>query len=99
MGATSKSENETYGVRERIVESAAELFAAKGFDATSARDITEHAECSLSSINYHLGGKENLYVEIFKERLTLLREVRVGAINKLMEKKGSRAKLEELLEE
>ena len=98
MCAVLKSESQSYGVRQRIVESAGELFAAKGFDATSARDITEHADCNLSAINYHFGGKENLYFEIFKERLTLLREIRVIAINKLMEKKGSRAGLEELLE-
>jgi AcrR family transcriptional regulator len=98
MCAVSKSESQTYGVRQRITDSAADIFAAKGFDKTTARDITEDAECNLALINYHFGGKENLYAEVFKERLTLLREVRVDAIDKLMRKKGSSADLEELLE-
>jgi TetR/AcrR family transcriptional regulator, regulator of cefoperazone and chloramphenicol sensitivity len=49
--------------RNRILESAGELFAERGFDATNVRDITSSAGTNLAAVNYHFGNKERLYVE------------------------------------
>ena len=38
--------------RERILAAAQKLFADKGFDATSVRDITTEAGCNVASVNY-----------------------------------------------
>ena len=52
-----------------------ELFATRGFQGTSIRDIVKKAETSLSSVNYHFGNKEQLYLEsiryVFLEKLML----------------------------
>ena len=54
--------------RERILDQAERLFATKGFEAVSVREITGAAESNLAAINYHFGNKMNLYLEVFRER-------------------------------
>ena len=49
---------EAEDTRERILIASQKLFADKGFDATSVRDITTEAGCNVASVNYHFGGKE-----------------------------------------
>src|SRR5215510_1851052 len=49
--------------RERIVEAAGEIFAEKGFDATTVRDICQAAGANIAAVNYYFGDKERLYVE------------------------------------
>ena len=44
--------------RERILDAAQELFAAKGFAGTSVREITRLAEVNVAAIHYHFGTKE-----------------------------------------
>ncbi len=50
--------------RDAIVEAAAELFAAKGFRATTVRDIAEEAGILSGSLDAHIATKEDLYLEI-----------------------------------
>lgn len=54
--------------RERILDIAEVLFAQKGFQAVSVREITTAASCNLAAVNYHFGNKENLYLEVFRCR-------------------------------
>src|SRR5919201_4666949 len=49
--------------RQRILETAGPLFAEKGFEATSIRDITARLHSSSAVVNYHFRSKEQLYVE------------------------------------
>lgn len=71
---------------ERILESAQKLFAEKGLDATSVRDITAAAGCNVAAVNYHFGGKENLYLESFKAMLGPLRDQRLAMIAELTQR-------------
>jgi AcrR family transcriptional regulator len=54
--------------KERILDTAEILFAQKGYQAVSVREITSAAECNLAAVNYHFGNKENLYMEVFRSR-------------------------------
>lgn len=54
--------------KERILDTAEILFAQKGYQAVSVRQITSAAECNLAAVNYHFGNKENLYLEVFRSR-------------------------------
>jgi AcrR family transcriptional regulator len=54
--------------KERILDTAETLFAEKGFQAVSVREITSAAKCNLAAVNYHFGNKENLYLEVFRSR-------------------------------
>ncbi len=84
--------------RDRLVEAAERLFARHGFAATSVRDITKAADCNVAAINYHFGGKENLYREVFRRGLNSLRERRIGSIHRTLAEAADGATLEMLLE-
>lgn len=53
----------------KILYTAEKLFAEKGFDATSTRDIAKSAGVNVSMISYYFGSKEKLFEEIFKVRM------------------------------
>ena len=46
--------------KERILDVAERLFAERGFDGVSMRDLTREAEVNLAAVNYHFGGKDAL---------------------------------------
>jgi AcrR family transcriptional regulator len=46
--------------REALVRVALDRFGAKGFEATSTREIANAAKVNLAAIGYHFGGKEGL---------------------------------------
>jgi AcrR family transcriptional regulator len=53
---------------ERLLNEAECLFAEKGFEGVSVREITAKAKCNLAAVNYHFGNKRNLYLEVFQSR-------------------------------
>jgi AcrR family transcriptional regulator len=55
--------SETDTTRERIVEAAGEIFAERGFDGTTVRDICQAASANVAAVNYYFGDKQRLYVE------------------------------------
>ena len=59
----------------QILEVAETLFAEKGFDATSTRDIAKSAGVNVSMISYYFGSKEKLFEEIFKVRMKEMERV------------------------
>jgi len=52
----------------QILEAAENLFAQKGFDGTSVRDIAEEAGVNLAMISYYFGSKEKLFEAMFAYR-------------------------------
>ena len=50
------------------MEAAEGLFAEKGFDGTSVRDIAEEAGVNLAMISYYFGSKEKLMESLFQYR-------------------------------
>jgi AcrR family transcriptional regulator len=93
----AESQAEGGPTRERLIEVAERLFAAGGFDATSVRHITAAAGCNLAAVNYHFGGKDQLYEEVFRRRLEAMREQRVASIRRTIEDAGGTPTLETLL--
>lgn len=54
----------------QIMEAAEKLFADKGFEGTSVRDIAEGAGVNLAMISYYFGSKEKLMEAMFTYRGT-----------------------------
>jgi AcrR family transcriptional regulator len=52
--------------RQRLLEAAMGVFAEKGYEAASVREITDKAGANTAAINYHFRGKQQLYVETAK---------------------------------
>ncbi len=67
--------------KERLLDTAEELFAVHGFSATSLRMITAEAGVNLASIHYHFGSKEKLIEAVFTRRLEPLNRERLRLLD------------------
>ena len=52
-----------------IIEAAERLFAVKGFEGASVRDIAHEANTNVSMISYYFGSKEKLMEAVFDNRM------------------------------
>jgi AcrR family transcriptional regulator len=50
--------------RQRLLEVAGEVFAARGFRQATVREICRRAQANLAAVNYHFRDKEGLYAEV-----------------------------------
>ena len=66
--------------RERILAAAESLFAQRGFDGASLRQLTAAAGVNLAAVNYHFGSKEKLVEEVFRRRLDALNQRRLAEL-------------------
>lgn len=83
-------------VQDRLIEAAEGLFCLHGFKDTGVREIASSADCNVAAINYYFGGKDKLYIEVWRRRLVAMRETRIASIRKVMSE-GGPPNLEELL--
>jgi len=65
--------------RERLLKSAAQLFADRGFKKVMVRDICRAAKANVASVNYHFGDKTGLYREIVQRAIERVRETNDAA--------------------
>ena len=56
----------------RIVAEARRLFAEKGYDGVSIKEISERAGVNIAAVNYHFDSKENLFHHIIEQFLSEL---------------------------
>ncbi|HWU75818.1 MAG TPA: TetR/AcrR family transcriptional regulator [Rhodanobacter sp.] len=75
--------NSSASTRERILGAAEQLFAQRGFDGASLRQLTTAAGVNLAAVNYHFGSKEKLVEEVFRRRLDALNGSRMEALARL----------------
>jgi TetR/AcrR family transcriptional regulator len=61
--------------KERLLIAARELFAVRGYSATSVREIVEAAQVSKPSLYYYFGSKEGIYLELMQSTYTDFREL------------------------
>jgi len=57
-----------------VLDAAARLFAAKGYSATSMRDIAEDCDMLPGSLYYHFAAKEDLLVAVYQAGVRELRD-------------------------
>ncbi len=63
--------------REQLIAAAGVVFAEKGFQGSTSREICQRAGANLAAVNYHFGGFEALYVATLK--VAYERAVWIGA--------------------
>lgn len=71
-------------VQNRLLDAAEKLFCEKGFHAASVRELTTEANCNIAAVNYHFGGKENLYCEMFRRQFELMISGHLETIERVM---------------
>ena len=52
--------------RRRLLETAGQIFAEKGFDGATVREICRRAGVNIAAVNYYFRDKEQLYIEAVK---------------------------------
>jgi AcrR family transcriptional regulator len=60
--------------RERLLDEAAHLFAERGFDSVTVRDICARAHANVAAVNYHFGGKTGLYEAVMRWAIRIMQE-------------------------
>ena len=85
--------------RQRLLESAQQLFAEQGFDRVSVRDITDRAGANVAAVNYHFRSREGLVEEVMERYINPINDERTERLEKLERRFGSKeAPLEEILD-
>ena len=96
MDRTSVPES---GAKLRLVEAAEELFAERGFEAVSVRDITKRAGMNIASVNYHFGSRDGLVAGVMTRYITPINDERLARIEALERRwSGKSVPLEEILD-
>ena len=64
--ALDKAREAPKSTKARLLSAAEEVFAAKGFQGASTREIAARAGVNISSLHYHWESKERLYFAVFR---------------------------------
>jgi AcrR family transcriptional regulator len=64
--ALEKAREAPGSTKARILTAAEEVFAARGFEGASTREIAARAGVNISSLHYHWESKETLYFTVFR---------------------------------
>jgi len=72
---TGKFTQKAVLTRQRIIDTALQLFATKGYDQTTMRDIAAAADCSLGLAYRYFASKEDLVLELYRWLAVQLEEL------------------------
>ena len=62
--------------RSKLIDVGTQLFAEKGLNGVSVRELTQAAETSISMISYHFGSKEGLYSAVLQQQFACFEEIK-----------------------
>jgi len=68
------SGDQSGGTRQRVLESACQLFAERGYREATVQEICEKAGANVAAVNYYFRDKESLYVEALRHASALALE-------------------------
>ena len=71
-------------MREKLILAAIERFGKQGFDGVGTREIASAVGTTMSSITYHFGGKEGLYIAAAEHIFDQLHEQVFASIDSAM---------------
>ena len=76
--------------REQLIAIGRQLFAERGFDATSVEEVAARAKVSKPVVYEHFGGKEGLYAVVVDREMDRF----LTMANRLLEGEDTREKVE-----
>lgn len=65
-----------------LIDAAEQLFAEKGFESVSVRDICQLAKANVAAVNYHFGSREALIALVMTRYITPVNEERLARLDK-----------------
>ncbi|MFI4852628.1 MAG: TetR/AcrR family transcriptional regulator [Gimesia chilikensis] len=65
-------DGDSANTRQRLLEVGGQIFAEKGFDRTTSKEITEQAGTNSAAVNYYFEGIEGLYAAVLEEASNML---------------------------
>jgi AcrR family transcriptional regulator len=68
------------GTRDRILRTAERLFAERGFNGVSVRELAAAAQVNIASIGYHFKSKEGLLSEVYRRHCEPMIEERLRGL-------------------
>lgn len=89
MARKKKIETGVDSSREKLIRSAEALFAARGFDGVSVRDIASKAGVNSALIGYYFHGKEGLLSEVYMRHCEPLKREREHLLAQLAQSENS----------
>jgi AcrR family transcriptional regulator len=60
--------------KEHIINNAIELFAEKGFEGSSIRDLAAKADVNIAMVNYYFGSKDKLFEAMVEYKASYMKE-------------------------
>jgi len=75
---------EKHETKERLLDAAESLFACKGFDDVSIRELAAAADVNVAAVNYHFQGKENLFHQVIMRRFVVQRDRTLEALEEVL---------------
>ncbi len=87
------------GPKQRLLDAAEQLFAERGFEAVSVRDITKQSQANVAAVNYHFGSREQLIALAIARYLQPISEERLARLDTIEKKwAGKQPPLEEIID-
>jgi AcrR family transcriptional regulator len=83
----------------RLLDAAEQLFAERGFEAVSVRDVTQLAKANVAAINYHFGSRDGLIGLVVTRYISPVNEERLARLETLEKKwSGKAVPVEEIID-
>ncbi|MDH3982523.1 MAG: CerR family C-terminal domain-containing protein [Kiritimatiellaceae bacterium] len=61
--------------KDRLIRSACEIFAEKGYRDSTVAEICKKAKANIAAVNYHFGDKESLYDAVWRHAFAITSEM------------------------
>lgn len=73
--------DEVQDTRQRLLETACEVFAEKGYRGATVHDLCSAAKANVAAVNYYFGSKRELYLAVWQHLFDAVRQPYVETID------------------
>lgn len=84
--------------KEKILDTAEQLFGEQGVEATSLRNVIAAAGVNLAAIHYHFHNKESLLDALLLRKLTIVNRERMQMLDRFESETGGKPSVEQIID-